>query len=145
MLINSLSGPVLKSWAKLQHPVALSSGEAAYIAMSLGAVEGRAMQTLVGELGEEAHLELLTDSSAAKGSAERMGTLKMKHLQLREFYLKELMAQKVLEIVKISTKANPANLFTKVLGAEELRRELVMVKQWRNEPLSHQVTYADAT
>ena len=92
------------------------------------------MQTLASELGEEVCLELLTDTSAAKGSAERMGTLKMKHLQLREFYLKELMAQKLLEIIKISTKNNPANLVTKVLTAEELDRELTMVRQWRTGP-----------
>jgi len=123
----------------MQGAVTLSSGEAEYGAMLVGAVEGRAAQTLCQELGADPQLILCTDSSAAKGTAEKAGLLRMRHLEVKRLYLKELVQRGLLKIRKLASKANPANVFTKTLAAEQLHHELAVVAGWRPTASLHVV------
>ncbi len=96
VLLGDVNGVPLRSWSRLQHLSALSSGEAEYAAFIAAVTEGRAAQALCADLGFNVPLELQTDSSAAKGSAERVGLLRMKHLELKQFYLKQMVAMGLL-------------------------------------------------
>ena len=63
----------IKSWCVNQAVVALSSGEAEYYAIVRGASQGLGIVALLSDLGMWVKLEILTDSSAAKGTAMRTG------------------------------------------------------------------------
>ena len=106
---------VIKTWAKLQSILALSSAEAEYLAMIKGVQEALALRTALMELGITASIVLYTDSAAAKGSAEKPGLMHMKHMQIRELFLKQIVQQGLVTIQKIDTKVNPADLFTKAV------------------------------
>ncbi len=58
--------------------------------MIKGVQEAMALQTLLGELGLKVTITVYTDSSAAKASAEKPGLMHMKHMQLRELFLKQV-------------------------------------------------------
>ena len=80
---------VVKTWAKTQGPVALSSGDAQYYAMIKGALEGIGLQTLPRDLGWDVKLRLHVDSSAAKAIASRQGLGKLRHLEVRHLWLQD--------------------------------------------------------
>ena len=84
---------VIKTWAKLQSILALSSAETEYLAMIKGVQEALALRTALMELGITASIALYTDSAAAKGSAEKPGLMHMKHMQLRELFFKQVVVQ----------------------------------------------------
>jgi hypothetical protein len=53
------------------------------------------------------------DSSAAKAGAERPGLLHVRHMQLRDLFLKDLVGRGILSITKIGTKENISDVLTK--------------------------------
>jgi hypothetical protein len=134
---KSTSGGILtygecyvSSWSRTQSCVALSSAEAEYYALLQGAQEGLKMKHLACELHIDATVILKSDSSAAKCAAEKRGTLHMKHLALKSLFLKELVATNMLSILKIGTQANAADMLTKPVGQEILRRCLDQLACW---------------
>ena len=66
-------GFVIKTWSKLQSTIALSSVEAEFKAMTKGVQEALALRTMLLEMGIDATIQVFTDSSAAKASAEKPG------------------------------------------------------------------------
>ena len=75
-------GGLLKSWSRSQGSQALSSGEAEFYAAIKGACEGLGMKSLLADLGFEVEVEIIGDSTAAKGTASRAGIGKIKHLDV---------------------------------------------------------------
>ena len=71
-------------WSRIQQNIALSSGEAELNAINKGAAEGLGALYMAGGLGEKMHLEMFTDSSAARGVIQRCGSGKIKHLQVKQ-------------------------------------------------------------
>ena len=55
-------GFILKTWAKLQPVLALSSAEAEYMAMIKGVHEALALRTMLLEMGIETSIYIYTDS-----------------------------------------------------------------------------------
>ena len=79
------------------------------------------------ELGEEEcvmNVVLGTDSSAAKGFASRRGVGKMRHMQVRWLWLQEEVRKGSVRVFKVKGVENPADLMTKFLSGEEIRRHL---------------------
>jgi hypothetical protein len=116
-----LGHSVIASWSRTQATVSLSSGEAEYIALATGATEARQVQTILQELGHDSRITLLSDSSAARGAAETLGLRKMKHLQIRVLFLKELVSSGALSLVRIRGGANPADMLTKPVNTRVLQ------------------------
>ena len=75
-------GGLLKSWSRSQGPVALASGEAQFYAAIKGACEGLGIKSLLADLGFQVKVEVVQDSTAAKGTASRAGIGKIKHLDV---------------------------------------------------------------
>ena len=117
-----LGTSVLKTWAKRQAIVALSSAEAEYMAIIKGVQEALAVRTALIEMGMPVQVNVLCDSSAAKGSAEKQGLMHMKHMQLRELFLKRVVEQGLVRITKIGTLDNLSNPLTKAVDAKMLRK-----------------------
>ena len=114
----------LKTWAKTQGPVALSSGEAEYYSMVKGAIEGLGMQTLARDLGWSLALRLHVDSSAAKAIASRQGMGKIRHLEVRHLWLQQVVREGRLILRKVAGKLNCADLLTKGLGIDDIKKLL---------------------
>ena len=58
------------------------------------------------------------DSSSALALIRRTGTGRLKHIQIKQFYLQNLLRIGVFSIFKINTKINPVDLNTKRLSGE---------------------------
>ena len=61
----------------------------------------------------ETTIQIFTDSSAAKSRAEKPGLMHMRHMQLRELFLKQIVQLGLVRILKIPTQVNPADMLTK--------------------------------
>ena len=117
----------IKTWCSTQGAIALSSAEAEFYSMVEGVLRGYEMVGLDRELGEEEcvmSVMLGTDSSAAKGFASRRGVGKMRHMQVRWLWLQEEVRKGVVRVFKIKGVENPADLMTKFLSGDEIRRHL---------------------
>ena len=79
MMIN---GTVVKHWSRTQATRALSTAEAEYYAVVMGAAEGLGMQSMMADLGLSAQVRVWTDSNAAKATASRRGLGKTRHVEL---------------------------------------------------------------
>ena len=79
-----------------------------------------ALQTLLRELGRD--VGITTDSSAAKGSAEKPCLMHMKHMQLRKLFLKQVVPEGLVSIEKVNALSNPADMLTKPVTAYVIRK-----------------------
>ena len=129
----------MKSWSRTQGSLAASSGEAEFYAMLKGAAEGLGFKSLLADLGQEVTVEVITDSSAAKGTASRMGIGKMKHLDVGWLWLQELVRKGKIIPRKVNGKVNPADLLTKPKSAAEAVRLSaavgfgLVIRKWAND------------
>ena len=99
-----------------QTVVALSSGEAEFYAMTRGAAAGLMSQQILQSIGfSKLDLSLLTDSTAAKGIANRSGSGKLKHLDIKDLWLQDVVRANRLRIKKEPSASNWSDLGTKSL------------------------------
>ena len=94
----------LRAWSVSQKVVALSSGEAEYYGMVRGASVATGMKGMFGDLGVEVELALYTDASAAIGIAKRRGLGKIRHLELAELWLQDLVNRDLVRVEKYWVK-----------------------------------------
>jgi hypothetical protein len=136
---------VVRTWSRLQGSVSLSSAEADYYAMIAGLSEAMGLQHFLEELGLKFNIRLLTDSSAAKAGAERLGLLHQKHMKIRDLFLKDLVAQGVVTVEKINTKENPSDFLTKPVTAEVLDACLSRLSFCREAEKTYQVIMLESS
>ena len=58
-------------------------------------------------------LELYTDSSAAKSFVSRRGLSRMRHVEVKELWLQEVVKVGTIKMKKVPGTTNPADLLTK--------------------------------
>ena len=115
-------GSLLESWSRSQGTPALSSGEAEFFAVIKGAAESIGVQSLLADMGMEAKIELISDSTAAKGIASRIGVGKIKHLGVAWLWIQGEVKSGRIAIRKINGKVHLADLMTKPKSAAEAVR-----------------------
>ncbi|CAE8594547.1 unnamed protein product [Polarella glacialis] len=125
--IVMLGDVVLTTWSRTQASVSLSSAEAEYYAITSGAVEAMYVQNLLKEMRRDFPIKICADSSAAKASSERHGVQRMKHMQIRLMFLKSLVKEGIVQMQKVKTDENPADMLTKALSQEKLQRCLQLL------------------
>jgi hypothetical protein len=76
----------VKHASNLQSTIALSSGESEYYGLVKGGAVGLGLQSLLQDWRLEVEIEVLSDSSAARGHVKRRGLGKMRHIQTRQTY-----------------------------------------------------------
>eukprot|EP00435_Cladocopium_sp_Y103_P056491 s740_g19.t1 len=121
-----LNGALVMSVCRTQASVALSSCEAELYAANGLMVESIYLFRLCKFLcGDESDVgsdmvqqRLFTDSSSALALVRRTGTGRLKHIQIKQFFLQSLLRTGVFSIFKINTKLNPGDLSTKRLSGE---------------------------
>ena len=102
----------LTHWSSTQATVALSSAEAELNSTVKAASETLGILNLYSEIGNKMSGEVMTDSSGAKGIAQRSGCGKVKHLEVRQLWIQEVVCNKKLTVTKVERKKNPSDALT---------------------------------
>jgi hypothetical protein len=102
----------------------LSSAEAELNALTTGLTEAIFARNFVSELtGFKPAISAHTDSSAAKAIATRTGvTPRTKHLSIKALFAQAFFESGGGKLLKVPGTKNPADLFTKPLGPQELTK-----------------------
>ena len=107
-----------------QSTIALGSGESEFYALTRGAALGLSLKSLMADWGQKYDLIVLTDSSAARGTAARRGLGKLRHAQARYFWVQERVANNDLTVKSLNTKQNLADLCTKPVSRETCEKHM---------------------
>ena len=124
-----LKGSLLTSICRTQASVALSSCEAELYAPNGLMVESLFLYRLCKFLVEDesegnsdkVQQRLYMDSASALALIRRTGTGRLKHIQIKQFFLHNLLRTGAFSIFKVHTQLNPGDLSTKRLGGERRR------------------------
>ena len=104
---------LLESTAVDLQVVAVSSGEAEFYALGAGSAAALGVKELLQELGITVKVKVYCDSSAGRGIAKRIGSGRVKHLQTRFLWVQEKVRHRELEVAKVGSRDNRADLGTK--------------------------------
>ena len=116
---------VVKTWSSTQAVVALSSGESEYYGIVKGASEALGIRSMLQDWGIRCAVKLWTDSSAAKGIANRVGLSKRtRHIAVHHLWVQERVENKELVVGKIAGEKNPADIGTKYVAQDLMDRHL---------------------
>ena len=107
------------SWrSTLQSTVALSTTEAEYMAMTEAMKEAIWLQGLLDDLGvEQDILKINCDSmSAIYLARNQVYHARTKHIDVRYHFVREILEEGDIDLLKIHTSENPADMLTKVVS-----------------------------
>jgi len=88
------------------------------------ASEALGMQSLMRDMGWDAKIRLLVDSSAAKSIASRTGLGKLRHLEIKFLWLQEAVRKKKVVLSKVRGDINPADVLTKPKSLDDMKQLL---------------------
>ncbi|MCO5556229.1 hypothetical protein L7F22_009775 [Adiantum nelumboides] len=127
--LYTFAGGAISWLSRLQSCVTLSTTEAEYVAASEACKEAIGLTRLVGDLGIVREIPVLhCDSQSAIQLARNLVFhAKTKHVDVRYHFIREVLEDKPLQLVKVYTDDNPADLLTKSLSSERFThcRELM--------------------
>ena len=104
-----LGGCCVKSWSSTQALIATSSAEAEYYGIVKAASVGLGVQATLSDMGFKFNLEVITDASAAKAIASRLGLGKTRHISVHYLWVQERVKCGDLVIKKCWGGENPAD------------------------------------
>ena len=110
----------LKTWSSTQEVVAVSSGEAELYGIVQGATHGLGMQSLMRDLGIEAEIHIHSDASAAIGMTRRRGVGKVRHIEVKELWVQDMVQSGKVYIHKVEGVNNIADILTKYVNRDKL-------------------------
>ena len=105
-----------KHQSNMQSTIGLSSGESEWYGLVKGSAVGLGLQSLLRDWGLDLKLEVLSDSSAARGFSNRQGLGKMRHVQTRYLWVQERVKEGHLKVLPVRGKNNPADVLTKAVS-----------------------------
>ena len=112
------------SWRSvLQDCTFVSTTEAEYVAVSEACKEAIWLSRLVGEFGLEQKIPVLhCDSQSAIALAKnQVFPAQTKHIDVRHHFVRECLAEKRIDLVKVHTSDNTADALTKSLSSERFQ------------------------
>lgn len=117
------------SWRSyLQNCTSSSTTEAEYVAVSGASKEAVWLARLVGDLGITQTPVLHCDSQSAIALAKNpMFHSKSKHIEVRYHVIRDILASKRIELVKVHTDDNPADALMKSLASERFAHCIEMM------------------
>ena len=134
----SLLGTPLSYASRTQQTITLSSAEAELMALSSGMAEALHVQQLLEELQtgvctttfnynnpNKKCITLYTDSTSATSLASKLGVnRRSRHMALRYLWIQDLRQAGEVDIKRVTTHENPADIYTKLLPAPVLQKHL---------------------
>ena len=116
---------MIKSWSSTQSVVALSSGESEYYGLVEGVSEALGLRSILADWRQTREVTVWTDSSAAKGIANRVGLSKRtRHIAVHHLWIQERVESGDIVIRKVAGEKNPADIGTKYLTQEAMMKHL---------------------
>ena len=118
------------SWkSSLQSVVALSTTEAEYIALTEAVKEAIWLRGLVTELGFEQEIVRVScdSSSAIQLSKNPKFHERTKHIDVRMHFIRDEISKGVVNVVKVPTEVNPADMLTKPLPSVRFKSLLNLI------------------
>jgi hypothetical protein len=122
--IHTLGGSIVSWVSKTQKSTTLSSTEAEYVALSIGAQEVKFMQMLLNEIAEvETPGIILEDNTGSifLVKNQQVGQ-RTKHIDIRYHFVRELWQEKLIDVKFVNSEKNESDLQTKNV-TEELQTE----------------------
>jgi len=104
---------LLKSRSGTQPVITPSSGEAELHGVARGGVVGPGFLSLMADLGIALAMRLWTDSTASQGMCARQRLRKVRHLDVQELCVQQLIRNGGFALYKVDGEANPGHFFTK--------------------------------
>ena len=104
--------------------IALSSGEAEFYAIMKGSTIAKGLQSMLSDFGFSASVVVYSDSSAAKGMANRRGLGKVRHIDLCHLWIQEEVARGRVVIHKVNSSDNFSDSLTKHPSAERIAQTM---------------------
>ena len=108
----------IKSWARPQQSVALSSAESELYALVEGSREALGARCAVGHiLGHEGEIvpHIYCDSEAAVNISKMEGLRKLRHIDIRACFIQTEVQAGAIKVFSVKGTENPADIFTKNL------------------------------
>ena len=115
---------VIKTWSSTQQVVALSSGEAELYALMKVAVQVKGIMSMYLDYGIKLAGAVYSDANAAIGIVHREGLGRTRHIDVSYLWIQQEVKSKKLDIRKVNTHENPADILTKGVTWEVLRRHM---------------------
>ena len=122
---------LIKSWSRTQRNLALSSGEAELYAANRAAQEMIGAKSLMEDLGMTASMTLYMDAKATIGTIYRRGIGKLRHVQVQHLWLQQVVQNKLIGVKKVASDHNVADMMTKFVRSDVMRRHLNALKVYR--------------
>jgi hypothetical protein len=122
--VFTLGGGCISWRSTLQKCIAQSTTEAEYVAAAESSKEAIWLDRLVTEMGLTHDIvDLHCDSQSALHLAvNHVMDSKVKHIDIRYHFIRQAVSDKMIELVKIDGKLNPADAFTKVIPFDSFSR-----------------------
>ena len=127
--IITLGEHCIKAWSSNQPVIALSSGEAEFYGIVKGASNALGVCGILKDLAVEAQVAVSTDSSAAKGIANRRGLGKVRHIELSEVWVQDRVARGQITMYKIAGGDNSSDSLTKHSSADRIAQTMAHCNQ----------------
>ena len=126
---------LMAHWSRTQQVISLSSVEAELHALCQCASEGLCVANMSKELLMDLNLQLLTDSSAARGIVQRQGAGTVKHSDMKSLWIQERESTGDLSVLKMPRLQNRSDLMTHHWTEVEGERHLSgmgVKRRWRH-------------
>ena len=91
-------------------------------ALTKGAAQTLGIVSMARDMGEELRAVVHSDSSAALATSQRVGLGKVRHIDVQYLWIQERHSAKEIDLRKVKGEVNPADLLTKGVPQETLRR-----------------------
>ena len=92
--------------------------------MTKTAAQALGMLAILNDFGHKVEAELHSDSNAAIGIVHREGLSRTRHIKVQFLWLQEKVKDKSLVVSKVGTEHNKADLMTKNLPADSIKKHL---------------------
>jgi len=119
-------GSGVVSWSSKKQPtVALSKTEAEYRGATIAACEVVWLQKLLSDLGQlvDAPIVIYCDNISNILLANNpVYHAKTKHIEVHHHFIREKIIAKEIDLIHVSTKDQVADIFTKALGTDKLKK-----------------------
>jgi hypothetical protein len=123
-------GATVNWTTRKQRAIALSTTEAEFVALSTAATEGVWLQRLLNELGIKCDtFKMFEDNKSCIQTTQNIGSKRLKHVDVRYNYVKELVNEGKIKVEHIRTEDQIADVLTKCLSGNQFYklRELLGV------------------